>query len=287
MPRLASTTQGPARIVADAIEVLDVPYADLGEALAAGADLAELAAAPERPALATPVVLAPVPRPPKVWAVGWAYRAHREESAAVGDHEDPFFFLKAPSSVIGHGADIRLPAVAPDRVDYEGELAVVIGHGGSDISELAALEHVAGFTIANDVSARDVQKGEVAGRAANVNLGKSFDTFTPMGPWLTTLDELDDPDDLLLRTTVDGEIRQEARTSDLLYGVAAQVSYISRYTSLEPGDVILTGTPSGVGFPEGRFLRDGSVVTVEIEGLGTLENHVSATPARQQEGQDV
>ena len=286
MARLASTNEGPARLVGDDLEVLDVPYADLGEALTAGADLAELAAAPMRQARGTLTLLAPVPRPSKVWAVGWAYRAHRAESAADVDHDEPFFFLKAPSSVTGHGSEIRLPRLAPDRVDYEGELAVVMGRGGRDIRETDAPARIAGLTVANDVSARDVQKGEVPGRAANVNLAKSFDTFTPMGPCLTTLDELERPDDLLLRTTVDGEVRQEARTSDLLYRVAEQVSYISRYTTLEPGDVILTGTPSGVGFPDGRFLRAGSVVSVEVEGVGVLKNRVVA-PDYQQEGLDV
>lgn len=289
MARLVSTSDGPGRLVDGGVELLDVPYGDLGEALAAGADLAELASAAGRPADGA-VVMAPVPRPPKIWAVGWAYRAHRDESAEQVDHGEPFFFLKAPSSVVGPGAVIELPAVAPDRVDFEGELAVVIGRGGSAIPESQARDHIAGFTVANDVSARDVQKGERAGRPANVSLGKSFDTFTPMGPCLATLDELEDPDDLQLRTTVDGEVRQEARTSDLLYTVPEQIAYISRYTTLEPGDVILTGTPSGVGFPDGRFLREGSVVRVDIEAIGSLENRVvnaASSNDRPQEEPDV
>ena len=278
MARLVSTAEGIGRLVDSEFELLDVGFGDLGAALAAGVTVAELGAAPVRArrAAAEMTLLSPVRRPPKIWAVGWAYRAHREESNAADDYDEPFFFLKAPSSVVGSGAQIVLPAVAPDRVDFEGELAVVIGKGGSHIEERDAFDHVAGFTAANDVSARDVQKGEREGRLANINLGKSFDTFTPLGPCLSTLDEFHDPDDVLLETFVDGELRQSARTSDLIYSVRAQVAYISSYTSLEAGDLILTGTPAGVGFPEGRFLHPGSTVRVELEGVGTLQNQVVA-----------
>jgi 2-keto-4-pentenoate hydratase/2-oxohepta-3-ene-1,7-dioic acid hydratase in catechol pathway len=281
MTRLVTTGEGVGRLDGESVELLDVPYRDLGTAFAAGLDVAALAGADVRARrpFAALRILAPVLRPPKVWAVGWAYRAHRAEGQAAPEPEEPFFFLKAPSSVVGPGEPIRLPAVAPDRVDYEGELAIVIGRGGQAIAREQAHEHIAGFTAANDVSARDVQKGERAGRLANVSLGKSFDTFTPMGPCLTTLDEFADPDDLLLETTVDGELRQQARTSDLLYDVAEQVAYISAYTTLEPGDVILTGTPAGVGFASGAFLRDGSVVRIELEGVGVLENTVAHSVA--------
>lgn len=140
------------------------------------------------------------------------------------------------------------------------------------MQEADAYSFVAGFTICNDVSARDVQKGRVPGRAANVTAAKSFDTFTPMGPTLATLDEFADPDDLHLRTWVSGELRQDARTSQLIHPVSALVSYLSRQTTLEPGDVIATGTPAGVGHKQGLFLRSGDEVRIEIEGIGTLVN---------------
>lgn len=288
MARLVSTTVGIGRLDGADVELLDVDYRDLGHAFAEGADsarLAELGSRRRRP-LAEVRLLAPIPRPPKIWAAGWAYRAHREEANRPEDDGEPFFFLKAPSSVIGPGEAIRLPELAPDRVDYEGEIAVVIGRRAAAIGEDRALSYIAGYTAANDVSARDVQKGEREGRLPNIGLAKSFDTFTPLGPCLTTADELGD--DLLLETKVDGETRQSARTTDLVYSIAAQISYISHYTTLEPGDVILTGTPAGVAYPDGSFLRHGSVVNVTVEGVGVLENpvvsqtngHRSATEGR-------
>ena len=276
MTRLVSSSDGIGRLAGDVVELLDVPYGDLSQALRAGVDCGQLATAGVRGRRETGAVtlLAPVPLPSKVWAVGWSYGAHAQEGGRTEHPPEPFFFLKAPSSVIGPDQMIRLPRSAPDCVDYEGELAVVIGSVASHITEAQARAVIAGYTIANDVSARDVQKGEKPGRPANINLAKSFDGFMPLGPCLTTLDELADPDDLALTTHVDGVLRQRARTSDLLYGVATQVSYISRYSTLYPGDVILTGTPAGVGFAERRFLRPGMTVRIEIEGLGTLKNQV-------------
>jgi 2-keto-4-pentenoate hydratase/2-oxohepta-3-ene-1,7-dioic acid hydratase in catechol pathway len=220
-------------------------------------------------------VLAPIPAPATIWALGWSYRAHVAESDTAIEGQEPFFFLKSGRSVIGDGEAIRLPAIAPEAVDFEGEIALVIGAPGFAVDERDALGLIAGVTAANDVSARDVQKGEKEGRLPNVNLAKSFDTFTPMGPALVTLDEAPDLGDLGIRTRVDGEVRQEARTADLIYPIATQISYLSRYTSLRPGDVILTGTPAGVGYPERRFLGAGSIVEVEVEGVGTLSNPVT------------
>ena len=174
--------------------------------------------------------------------------------------------------MIATGQLIRFPAVAPNEVDYEGELGVVIGRRATDVPVGEAYSYIAGFTICNDVSARDVQKGRIPGRAADVSTAKSFDTFTPMGPVLATLDEFADPDDLQLRTRVDGELRQDARTSQLIHSVPQLVSYLSRQTTLEPGDVISTGTPSGVGHPQGRYLRSGNEIQIEIEGIGILTN---------------
>ncbi|MFD5947635.1 fumarylacetoacetate hydrolase family protein [Streptomyces collinus] len=276
MTRLVSTAKGIGRLEDDGetVALLDLDAPDIGAALQAGLDIASIATAStrERVPTAQAQLTSPVPRPSKIWAVGYAYSGHRTEVGYAGTADDPVIFLKAPSSVIGTGGRIRFPKVAPDEVDYEGELAVVIGRRATDVPEADAYAFVAGFTICNDVSARDVQKGRIPGRAADVTAAKSFDTFTPMGPALTTLDAFADPDDLRLRTWVDGELRQDARTSQLIHSVPALVSYLSRQTTLEPGDVIATGTPSGVGHKRGLFLRSGVEVRIEIEGIGTLVN---------------
>ncbi|MFI6436178.1 fumarylacetoacetate hydrolase family protein [Streptomyces sp. NPDC050759] len=217
MTRLVSTAKGIGRLAHDGrtIAFLDVGTTDLGTALQSGLDLRALAKAAVRDRMPTrqAQLLAPVPRPSKVWAVGYAYADHRTEVDYNGVAQEPVVFLQAPSSVIGTGERIRFPKAAPDAVDYEGELAVVIGRRATDVSEAEAYAFVAGFTIVNDVSARDVPKGRIPGRAADVTAAKSFDTFTLMGPALATLDEFTDPDDLRLRTWVDGELRQDARTS--------------------------------------------------------------------------
>ncbi len=276
MSRLVSTDKGIGKLVEDGqvVALLDLNAPDLGDALRAGHDVASIGSAGVRDRVRAGDVrlLAPVPRPSKIWAVGFAYADHRSEVGYSGAAEDPVIFLKAPSSVIATGEHIRFPKVAPNEVDYEGELGVVIGKRATDVAEADAYSFVAGYTICNDVSARDVQKGRIPGRAADVTAAKSFDTFTPMGPVLATLDEFADPDDLRLRTWVDDELRQDARTSQLIHGVAALVSYLSRQTTLEPGDVICTGTPAGVGHKQGRFLRPGTRIRIEIENIGVLEN---------------
>ena len=276
MTRLVSTAKGIGRLEDDGLTValLDHDAPDLGAALQAGVDVATLGsvAVRERVAIDQAALLATVPRPSKIWAVGFAYAEHRGEVGYSGSADDPVIFLKAPSSVIATGQQIRFPAVAPNEVDYEGELGVVIGRRATDVPVGEAYSYIAGFTICNDVSARDVQKGRIPGRAADVSTAKSFDTFTPMGPVLATLDEFADPDDLHLTTRVDGELRQDARTSQLIHSVPELVSYLSRQTTLEPGDVIATGTPSGVGHPQGRFLRSGTEIQIEIERIGILIN---------------
>lgn len=276
MTRLVSTDKGIGKLEDDdqVVALLEVDAADLGDALRIGHDVTSIASAGVRERIPAALVhlVAPVPRPSKIWAVGFAYADHRSEVGYSGVAEDPVIFLKAPSSVIGTGEKIRFPRVAPNEVDYEGELGVVIGQRATDVSAADAYSFVAGFTICDDVSARDVQKGRIPGRAADVTAAKSFDTFTPMGPALATLDEFADPDDLRLRTWVDDELRQDARTSQLIHPVPALVAYLSRQTTLEPGDVICTGTPGGVGHKQGRFLRSGNRIRIEIEGIGTLEN---------------
>ncbi len=213
-------------------------------------------------------LLAPVPRPGKVVAIGRNYREHAAEEG-VEPPSAPLIFAKWPSSVVGPGAEIRWDPAYATQVDYEAELAVVIGRAARHVGVDDALDHVLGYTCLNDVSARDLQFGD--GQWVR---GKSLDTFCPIGPVVVTRDEIANPQDLRICCTVGGEALQEASTSQMYFGVAEIVSYCSRAFTLEPGDVIATGTPSGVGAfrKPPRFLRDGERVVVEIEGIGRLEN---------------
>jgi 2-keto-4-pentenoate hydratase/2-oxohepta-3-ene-1,7-dioic acid hydratase in catechol pathway len=213
-------------------------------------------------------ILAPVPRPGKIVAIGRNYREHQTEEG-VEPPAAPLVFAKWPSSVVGPGVAVRWDPALSGQVDYEAELAVVIGRRARRISEAEALGHVLGYTCLNDVSARDLQFGD--GQWVR---GKSLDTFCPMGPALVTADEIPDPQDLAISCTVGGERLQDANTSQMYFGVAAIISYCSQSFTLEPGDVIATGTPGGVGVfrePQ-RFLGDGDVVVIEIERIGRLEN---------------
>ena len=212
---------------------------------------------------------APVPRPGKILAVARNYGAHAAERGAAAP-EEPVLFLKASSAVIGPEDDVVLPR-ASEAVDYEGELALVIGRRARHLPAERALDCVAGYTVANDVSARDFQN--VRGQHF---VGKSCDTFAPLGPALVTADEIPDPQDLALHTRVSGELMQSARTKEMIFPLAAILAFASRLMTLEPGDVVLTGTPAGVGAGRRppRWLREGDVVEVEIERLGRLRNRV-------------
>ncbi len=212
---------------------------------------------------------APVPRPGKIVAVARNYAAHAAESGSEPPAE-PVLFLKAPSAVVGPGDEIRLPA-ASEAVDYEGELAVVVGRSLFEVDEAEALSGVAGYCVANDVSARDFQ-----GTRGQHFIGKSCDTFAPLGPLLVTPEEVGDPQSLSLETRLSGEVVQAASTKEMIFPVARLLAFASRLMTLEPGDVLLTGTPAGVGRSRvpPRFLRPGDVVEVTIERIGTLRNHV-------------
>nr|WP_271208953.1 fumarylacetoacetate hydrolase family protein [Rhodococcus wratislaviensis]GLK33359.1 hypothetical fumarylacetoacetate hydrolase family protein [Rhodococcus wratislaviensis] len=275
MTQLVTTTDGIGLLTGSNISLLDTPYKDLGAAFAAGETVTSLTTktATAQVPMSAVHLLAPVLSPSKIWIMGWAYHAHRIETGQEETRE-PFASLVAPSAVTGPFDPIHRPSIAPNKLDYEGELAVVIESRASAISEEAAWGHVAGFTVVNDVSARDIQRGEIGNQPANVNMAKSFDSFMPMGPALVSIDEFDDPEDLLLRTWVDGELRQEARTSELIWSIPHLISFLSHRTTLLPGDVISTGTPGGVGHKQGKFLRSGSVVRVDVEGVGTIENQV-------------
>jgi len=218
--------------------------------------------------LAGLALLAPVGRPGKVVAIGRNYREHVNEEG-VDPPAAPLIFAKWPSSIVGPGADVRWDPALTGQVDYEAELAVVIGRTARRVSEADALDHVLGYTCLNDVSARDLQFGD--GQWVR---GKSLDTFCPMGPALVTADEIPDPQALDIECRIGDRIVQQANTSLMYFGIAALVSYCSMAFTLEPGDVIATGTPGGVGVfrKPPILLGDGDEVTVEIERIGRLTN---------------
>ncbi len=221
-------------------------------------------------------LLAPLPLPRRnLFCVGRNYHAHARElqasvfkdnTAAVDSW--PIIFSKVPETVVGPGDAVRFTRSISQQVDYEAELTIVIGKGGRNISRAQAMDHVFGYTIINDVTARDVQM-----RHAQWHLGKSFDTFCPMGPWVVTADELDGSN-TRVRCWVNGELRQDARTTDLIFDIPALIETCSRGITLHPGDLIATGTAAGVGMgmTPPRWLQHGDVVRIEIDGLGVLEN---------------
>jgi acylpyruvate hydrolase len=211
-------------------------------------------------ALADVTLLAPVPQPRAIFGIGLNYAAHAAETGRELP-ERPIVFMKLPSSSAPPGGPVRCPAVVR-RLDYEGELAIAMGAGGE----------IAGYAVADDVSARDLQRREPQWTRA-----KGADTFCPWGPWITTADEVPDPEDLALRTWVNGELRQDSRTSDLIFGCRELVEFVAETCTLAPGDLILTGTPSGVGasMDPRRFLASGDVVRIEIERLGAIEHAVA------------
>ncbi|MGB0114196.1 MAG: fumarylacetoacetate hydrolase family protein [Ilumatobacteraceae bacterium] len=207
----------------------------------------------------------PIPRPQKVFGIGLNYHAH----AAEGGREaptSPLVFTKFPSCIVGPTADVEMRG---DGVDYEVELVVVIGPGGKDIAPEDAWDHVVGLTIGQDISDRPAQ---MAATPPHFSLGKSFDTFGPTGPLLVSPDALPDRNDVRVSTAINGEVRQDGRTSDLIFDVPTLISFLSHITTLVPGDLIFTGTPEGVGVAQGRFLADGDVITTTIDGIGTMTN---------------
>jgi len=216
-------------------------------------------------------LLAPIPRPPKFICVGLNYRDHAAESKSEIPNV-PTIFSKFSQCVIGPGEPIVLPKNST-KPDYEAEFAFIIGRGGRHIEGVHWQQHVAGYTIVNDVSARDFQKA-----TSQWLMGKTFDTFAPMGPWITTADEIADPHALDIRLTLSGELMQNSNTRELIFGIPALVEYLSSVVTLEPGDIVSTGTPAGVGFARRppRWLRPGDEVVIRIAGLGELRNPVVA-----------
>jgi len=274
---LAQTGDGIARVGPDGPQLLDSPGGRPLEDFIVGGRLAELAAL--RPVKdidwEQTVPAPPVRRPGKIVIIGLNYRDH---AAETGNPLPAFprFHLIPGSAVTAPGATIHLPTCAPLRVDYEGELGVVIGRTGRDIPESAAWDFVAGGTVANDLSARDVQFGENAALPMpNPAVAKGFDGFKPLGPALLTADELRLHDALDLTTEVNGEVRQRSSTAELIFSVPQLLAYVSSFLTLEAGDVILTGTPGGTGIADGRFLAAGDVVSVTLARIGTLTSTIA------------
>ncbi|WP_298289453.1 fumarylacetoacetate hydrolase family protein [Novosphingobium sp.] len=234
-------------------------------------------------ALSSLQLLAPIPLPPRnIMCVGKNYRAHALEftgsgfdssasSAADAIPTSPIIFTKAPETVIASGDDILYPTGLSDSIDYEAELGVVIGKGGRGISKADVFDHVFGYTIINDMTARDLQS-----KHKQWFIGKSIDTFCPMGPWLVTADEVD-VTNLQVQCWINGELRQNANTADLIFDVPTLIETLSAGLTLQPGDVIATGTPAGVGigFDPPKYLARGDEVAIEITGLGRLVNRIA------------
>lgn len=261
-----------------------VPLSSLGFAdvisILAGGDAARarieayLASGPETVRLSAVKLLAPIPRPPKFICVGLNYRDHAIESK-MEIPTVPTIFNKFPNVVIAAGDPIVLPANS-SKPDYEAEFAFVIGKGGRHIPADRWQEHVGGYTIVNDVSARDYQMA-----TTQWLMGKTFDTFAPMGPWIVTPDEIADPHSLDISLSINGEVLQSSNTRELIFRVPDLISYLSSVVTLETGDIISTGTPSGVGFARKppRWLKPGDDVVIRIAGIGELRNPVVAEAA--------
>ena len=291
--RIACYTWGGLRHVgklsADSTDVTPLALGSRAAEVGALALLEHLAAGHSFPAAAGPrlpltaiQIEAPIPRPRRnIFCVGKNYHEHAREFAGSGFDssiamgadaipDQPIIFSKVPDCVIAPGATIHMPVGVSQAIDYEAELAVIIGKGGRGIRAARAMEHVWGYTVVNDVTARDWQH-----RHKQWHMGKSFDTFCPMGPWLVDSAELDGGD-TRVRCWVNGELRQDARTRDLIFDIPTLIETISAGITLFPGDLIATGTPAGVGigFDPPKYLKPGDVVKVEIDGIGVLENPV-------------
>ncbi len=274
--QIVDLLQADPSLPADMLGLLDLGPDGLSRAAAALAT-AQVATAPVATApvaRGNPKLLAPLLRPKKVICIGLNYADHASETGKQPPPE-PIVFNKFPTAVIGPETAIQLPGQS-EKVDYEAELVAVIGLSGRNIPEHKALDHVAGYCCGNDVSARDWQVGKPGGQWL---LGKTFDTFAPMGPALVTADEVGDPGNLGIRFRLNGTILQDSRTSELIFPVSSLISYLSEVITLEPGDVIFTGTPAGVGVARDPrvFLKPGDVAEVEIDHVGLLRNPVAQT----------
>jgi 2-keto-4-pentenoate hydratase/2-oxohepta-3-ene-1,7-dioic acid hydratase in catechol pathway len=251
--------------------VLDTGYASMLDLIRdAGAGLERAAAASQEVSVYR--ILAPIPRPPKILCSGVNYASHADENPDAVMPTEPFFFSKLPSAVVGPGEPIVIPA-PETQTDYEVELAMVVGKTGKGLSEPSALDAVFGWTILHDVSARNIQFKD-----SQITLGKGPDTFSPLGPEIVTADELGDWATLRVSTTLNGKVMQDAPTSEMLFSPGRLLEFVSRLVTLEPGDVVTTGTPAGVGcFRDPPvYLKPGDEVTVAVDRIGELTNPVAA-----------
>lgn len=254
------------------LDTLGISAVTTGELASAADSLAEVDVASLSGGVSDPEFLAPVVAPGKLMAIGLNYADHIRETNSKTP-PNPILFMKANTSIAGPDDDIVVDPEMTEMADYENELTVIIGQRSKGISQDEALGAVFGYTIGNDVTARDCMKSD-----GQLVRSKSFDTYCPIGPWITTADEVPDPQALRIKTLVNGEIRQDSTTGEMVYPVDYLIHFLARGMTLEPGDVLLTGTPHGVGFvmDPPRFLSPGDVVECEIEGLGTLSNRVVA-----------
>ena len=255
-----------------ALESLGIVAGTTPQLVGAADRLAEIDISGIKAGVVDPEFLAPIVAPGKVLAIALNYLDHIQEQHLTPP-ENPIVFAKFPNALNGPDGDIVVDSRLTNRADYEAELAVVIGARTRDIDESDALDRVFGYLVANDVSARDAQRAD-----RQFGRSKSFDTFCPIGPWITSADAVADPQALRLWARVNGETRQDSSTAEMLFPVAYLIHYLARGMTLEPGDVLLTGTPRGVGtfMDPPRYLQPGDVVECEVEGLGRLRNRVVA-----------
>jgi len=278
--KLMNTNYGIARLADEAmVEVLDTTHTELGQAIKAGA-LTMLCNAGVKTRLPVQDVtmLAPIAVPPRYFIVGLNYQAHADEvklptSNLKQEPSQPIYGIANGQSVSGPGQDIILPDEYPDKVDYEGEVGIVIGKKCENVSEQEAWAYVAGLTAVNDVSARDIQR-TLMQAGDNFAEAKAYPSFKPTGPVLVTTDELVQPLELSVKTFVNGEQRQDGNTRDMIHDVAKLIAYLSSQEPLLAGDIVCTGTPDGVGAPQGKFLKSGDVVEVQIGDWPVLKNSV-------------
>ena len=269
--------------VYDAFEAPDFLY-DMKKLIAVGRPALEIVdylarKAPEEAKLSPKEIVwePPVTNPEKIFAVAVNYKAHGQE-AGVKPPERPYFFPKFPNALVGHAQPVIKHKVT-QKVDWEVELVVVIGRAGKYIDPARALDYVFGYTVGNDISIRDWQfppgwPQQLNPYGQNWIWGKSMDTAAPVGPYIVTKDEIEDPNRLGLRLRVNGQLEQEGNTSELIFNVQQLIHWASQGITLKPGDLIFTGTPPGVGFPKGKFLKHGDVVEAEVEKIGVLRNYV-------------
>jgi 2-keto-4-pentenoate hydratase/2-oxohepta-3-ene-1,7-dioic acid hydratase in catechol pathway len=265
-----SGNQARPGVVLDGDVVVDTGFGSLLELIESGTKI-ETSGEGSKHRLADVQLLAPIPRPRKLICVGLNYRDHAVETGAQIP-KVPTIFNKFATAVIGPGANVILPKVSK-APDYEAEFAFVIGRGGRNIRAEDWQQHVFGYTLMNDVTARDYQRA-----TSQWLMGKTFDTFAPIGPWIVTADEIEDPHDLDIQIEINGEILQDSNTRELIFNIPDLIAFLSNVFTLEPGDIVSTGTPAGVGFARKppRYLHPGDQMTVRIPAIGELHNPVVA-----------